>query len=180
MKSCKIKLIIMAICCLGSFLLLPVSGSEPEDREESAGGSFTFLLNPEDDIYGMSWNSGSWLKNTPVFGDYSMRLLSNKIEDSFYSGLGLTIRLMPHQRFAPFIGVGGSYNYSASSESSDDDDDELEDRGASYWGGHVEAGFRVWLRNRMRLFEIMGRYTWSSLGDDHEYWLVGIGTGLGI
>jgi hypothetical protein len=88
----------------------------------------------------------------------------------------MTFRLMPHSRVAPFVGAGGSYNLSLR-QTDTDEPGGLESRGNTYWGGHVEAGIRVWLRSPWRLLEIMGRYTWSSLDGDRDYWLVGISTG---
>ena len=91
---------------------------------------------------------------------------------------------MPHWKFAPFIGAGGTYNYSLSSISgsttmsstSSIDVSNLSNKSDS----HVESGFRLWMNNRVRLLEILGRYTWISLGTEHDYWLVGISTGVGI
>ena len=157
-----------------------------EDYEEEAGGSFAFLLNTEDSIYGITFVTGTWLKGAPVLGDYFLGLFRNDIEDALYSNVGLTIRLMPRWTFAPFIGGGGSYNYSLSNRDREDDPlapedpDELPDRGDSYWGGHAEGGFRLWTGGKWQLFELMYRQTWSSLDGERDYWLVGISTGTGI
>jgi hypothetical protein len=35
----------------------------------------------------------------------------------------------------------------------------------------------VWTGGRYRLVEILLRHTWSSLGEDHNYWLLGVGMG---
>jgi len=91
---------------------------------------------------------------------------------------------VPHWKFAPFIGAGGTYNYSLSSISgstimsstSSIDVSNLSNKSDS----HVESGFRLWMNNRVRLLEILGRYKWGSLGTEHDYWLVGISTGVGI
>lgn len=155
-----------------------------EAYEESAGSTFAVEFNPEDQIYGGGFGWGLWLKNTPVFGDYFLTFFSNGMEDASYGALGLTLRLMPHWKVAPFVGAGGSYNGSASNGGADEaaaaEEDEPADRGDSYWGGHVEAGVRVWLASRVRLLELRGRYTWSSLEDNRGYWLIGIGTGTGF
>ena len=98
---------------------------------------------------------------------------------------------MPHWRFAPFAGGGGSYNYSLSNRNKTtqtpstlappSDPNEPQDKGESYWGGHAEAGFRLWMANRVQLIELMGRYTWTSLeGDDRSYWTACISTGTGF
>lgn len=157
---------------------------DSEQYEEDAGPSFAVLLNPADEIYGIHFGWGTWLKKTPVFGDYSLSLFSNGIEDAFYAGIGMTLRLMPHWKAAPFVGVGGNFNYSLSGVEPDlpeelRDPDDLEAKGDNYWGGYVESGVRIWLKkSKMGLFEIMGRYTWSSLAGDRDYWLVGISTGV--
>lgn len=157
-----------------------------EDYEEEAGGSFALLLNTEDGIYGITFGAGTWLKGAPVLGDYFVGIFRNDIEDATYSNAGLTIRLMPRWTFAPFIGGGGSYNYSMSSSGEEEDPlvpedpDEPEKRGESYWGSHAEAGFRLWTESKWQLFELMFRQTWSSLPGERDYWLVGISTGAGI
>lgn len=154
-----------------------------EDYEEPAGASFSCFFNTEDEIYGMSLGDGTWLKNTPVFADYQIALFSHGAEDSWYSGMGLTIRLMPHWNFAPFIGAGGSYNYSFKRREENPifyEENTETDQGDSYWGGHSEAGFRFWTKNRVKLLELSGRYTWSSLSGERDYWLVSISTGTGI
>lgn len=158
-----------------------------EDYEEPAGASFAFLLNPSDDIWGINLGSGTWLVGTPIFGDYFARLFYNGLEQSTYSGIGMTLRIMPHWRVAPFVGAGVSYNYAfkraeASSRNSTliVESEDTPGPGGSYWGGHAEAGMRFWFDSRLRLLEIMGRYTWSSSEGETDYWLIGISTGVGI
>ena len=153
-----------------------------EDYEEPAGGSFAALVGPSDDVYGIGFGYGMWLVNTPVFGDYGLSFFNNGREDSFYSGFGLTLRLMPHGRVAPFVGVGGSYNVAWSQHDTNATSraDGPADRGDSYWAGYGEAGLRIWLpESRLKLIEVMGRYTWPALEGDRQYWLIGLSTGLG-
>ena len=151
-----------------------------EDLEEPAGAGYAFIASPGDDIYGLSTGWGVWIKNTPVFGDYFVSFFENGIEDAFYTGFGLTIRLMPHWRVAPFAGAGGSYNYSWKTKTGTvQPADQPADRGDSYAAGHVETGVRVALPNRARMVEVSGRYTWTSLEGNRNYWLVGIGVGAG-
>ncbi len=165
-----------------------VHAFDPDPYEESAGASFALHLNPDDQIYGIAVGSGTWITGTPVFGDYFVSLFSNEIENSMYSGVGMTLRIMPHWRVAPFVGGGGSYNYSLSQGSATNstasvataDEDDLPDRGTSYWAGHAEAGVRVWFCNRLQLLELMLRYTSTSHDGDRDYWLIGISTGAGI
>ena len=52
--------------------------------------------------------------------------------------------------------------------------------GKSYWGGHAEAGVRFWIPPPVQLLEVYGRYTWTSLQGERDYWLVGISTGVGF
>jgi|GEM_PF-1693333 len=152
-----------------------------ESYEEPAGASFQLLANPQDNIYGAAFGDGTWLKNTPVFGDFSLSMTYNGREEAWYSSIGMTIRLMPHWRVAPFAGAGGSYNYSLSSQDdSTTRTKEYEDQGESYVGGHAEAGIRFLSGNGVMLFEIMGRYTLTSLKDERNYWLAGISVGAGF
>ena len=176
----------LTVVALVLSLVLSSSGSLLDDdkpKEESAGTSFSVFVNGTDRIYGAAFGTGAWITGTPVFGDMFFSGFSNDIEDSSYSGVGMTIRIMPHWGFAPFIGAGGSYNYSLSDKTDSstnnpaDPVDKIEDRGESYAAGHAETGFRIWMSNRVRLFEVLGRYTWSGHGRDRDYWLVGIGTG---
>lgn len=157
-------------------LACPARAFDREDYEEEAGGSFAVLINPEDSIYGIGFGTGTWLKNAPVFGDYFLRLFNNDIQKCLYSAAGMTIRLMPRWKFAPFVGGGGSYNFALSS-SSDEDDRDSDD---SYGAGHAEAGFRVWLDNEWRLFEIAVSQNWTTSEGDSDYWLLAISVGTGI
>jgi hypothetical protein len=168
--------------CLAAMVLTPVGGamdfSDDQDNEEPAGASCSFQFNPQQDLYGVAIGCGAWIRDTPIFGDYFLDLFSDRIEDAAYSGLGMTIRLMPHGSVAPFVGGGASYNYSLANHGTNE---TTEIRGQSYWAGHAEAGIRFWIPNRIQLVELMGRYTWSaSKTPDADYWLVSIGVGAGI
>ncbi len=182
MNRCKFLFTIMIIFLADQVMAVDWENFRGEDYEEPAGASFQLLANPEDDIYGIAFGDGTWLKNTPVFGDFALSLFSNDIEDSFYSAISMTIRLMPHWHLAPFVGGGGSYNYSWSQPSNDDEDtlDEkkYEDEGDSYWGYHTEAGLRLRRPGGAILLEIMGRYVWTTLEEDRNYWLAGISIGV--
>ncbi len=187
-------LVAALLCSLGAVASARAWELDHEDYEEPAGASFAFLLNPADDIYGISLGSGVWLRDTPVFGDYFIRLFHSGIENMAYSGLGMTFRLMPHTRFAPFIGAGGSYNYALTQSTEPDSIDVAQsrpdepadarvpvDQGESFWGGHAEAGARLWLSNRVGLLEVFGRFTWTSFdAGDRDFWLIGISTGIGF
>jgi hypothetical protein len=164
-----------AVVALAWVAVSQASFPEDEAKEEPAGGSCMAWMNPAESVYGFSVGFGMWVRNTPVFGDYFLRLTSSQLEDAWYLGGGLTIRALPHGRVAPFVGAGASYDRSLTGASGDEDD--LDDRGKSYWGGHVESGVRVWTGGRYRLVEVLLRHTWSSLGEDHNHWLLGIGMG---
>ncbi len=188
--QCKVLLLLLAIPLFGGFVYgagMWDDDYDREDYEEPAGASFAFLLNPADDIWGIGIGSGTWLVDTPIFGDYFVRLFYNGLEETTYSGIGMTLRIMPHWRVAPFVGAGGSYNYALNRAEADSEDgsltvhgDDYSEAGQSYWGGHAEAGLRIRFDSRLQLLELMGRYTWSSNEGDTDYWLVGISTGVGI
>lgn len=179
------------VALLGAVAASAGIGDDDWDREkyeEDAGSSCSFLLNPQDGVYGIGLGAGTWIRGTPVFGDYFLSMFANGIEDAWYGGVGMTIRLMPHTRLAPFMGGGGSYNHSMKGGGDDSgpgvidvpDSEGPSDRGDSYWAWHGEAGVRFWLSNRAGLIELMGRQTWTSLEGDRGYWLIGIGTGTGF
>ena len=148
-----------------------------EDYEEPVGGSAWIELNPADTIYGLSIGSGVWLLNTPVFGDYFIGMLYNGLEEGLYGEAGMTVRLMPHWRWAPFAGGGGSYDaiISRSSDSETGAANEPQ-KGNSYWAGHAEAGLRISVGGSF--YELLGRYTWTSSDiPEPDYWLIRIGYG---
>jgi hypothetical protein len=162
---------------------LPMCAWEAEDYEEPAGASFAILVGPADEWYGISFGSGVWLKDSPVFGDYFVRLFHSGSTDTWYSGVGMTIRLMPRTVVAPFVGAGGSYNYAFSEASTNETAQvvsEDADHDRSFWAGHVEAGCRVWIGVPWRLLEVFGRQSWTSLDDTESTWLIGISTGAGF
>ena len=173
-----------ALLCVAAAAAADWMDFDGEAYEEPAGSSLAVLLNPRDEIYGIGMGWGMWLINTPVFADYAPTFFNNGIEDAFYGGFGLTLRLMPHWKVAPFVGAGGAYNWSWShrndAPTGSQDSTEPSDRGESYWDGHVEAGLRIWRANRSGLFEVLGRYCRVSLQGGRDYWLVGISTGTGF
>lgn len=150
-----------------------------DDWEEDAGTSASIELNPADGIYGVSGGDGTWLTGTPVFGDFFITLFYNDIEEALYSGVGLTLRIMPHWEYAPFVGAGGSYNLSLARDDNEEPllEEDEPDKGESYWGGHVEAGLRI--SGDVRFFELGGRYTSTSSDlEDADYWLGRISYGF--
>jgi len=171
----------VTIVALSAFILAAVPRAQAmNDSEQPAGESFAFIVGPADDMFGVSGQSGVWIRDTPVFGNYFIDLFWNGLEDSLYAGLGLSIRLMPHWRFAPFAGVGGSYNHSFGQPSADTPEDGGEESyGDSYWSGHVEAGMRLNTGGRWRMVELSVRHFWSSADGDRDSWFVCIGAGTG-
>lgn len=176
MRSSSLTSVAIGAAAMLFCVAVPARALEPEDYEEPAGPSGSFQSNPSDDVYGVAVGTGVWLRKTPVFADYFATAFWNGIEDAWYGGGGLTLRVMPHWRVSPFVGAGGSYSAALSSQSADAEM-RWKDQGESYWGGHVEGGLRVWLPWRYRLLEIMGRQTWTSLSEGRDYWMVGIGLG---
>ncbi|MEI6971334.1 MAG: hypothetical protein WCL44_07415 [bacterium] len=159
-----------------------------ESMEEPAGATCSLLAGPDAGVYGLSFGSGVWLKGLPVYGDLWMSLFQNDTEDSFYSGIGLTVRLMPRWKLAPFLGGGGSFNYDWASGYSTNGTSDIPAEavaeaarrgGGSYWGGHAECGLRLMLDSRPGLIEVFGRHTWSSSGAYADHWLIGLSTGVG-
>jgi len=158
--------------------------------EEPAGSSCALLGSPDGDVYGLSFGDGTWIRDTPIFGDFGLSLFENRKEDAVFGGVSMTLRIMPHWKLAPFVGAGGSFNYAltsgnASGSSSSIPAETIAEKAASgsaesYWGGHVEGGARLWIDSGIRLIEVFGRYTWSSIGQDSNYWLIGISTGIAL
>lgn len=153
----------------------PIQAFENDIREEPAGGGFGLVFNPEDNILGLTAGYGVWITGTPVFGDYFGNAFWSQTEKAFYVGGGMTIRVMPHWRVAPFFGGGGSYNQSLTGEI---DDDDLKDRGLSFFGGHAEAGLRVRTGGKWKFVELCARHTWSALRGDHAYWVIAVSLGI--
>lgn len=160
----------------GEFRSLTDRRFDPADYEEEAGSGFTVFSGPDDGIHGFGFNHGTWLKNAPVLGDFLLRAYDHGGERAYYSGIGMTLRLMPRWTFAPYIGGGGNYNYSIARR--------VEDTGASgraqgdsYWSGHAETGVRVWIPRRMQYLEAAARQVWNHGPDDYTLLLFTFGRG---
>ncbi len=159
----------LTIVVAGLFFAGTSFAFDPEQYEEAAGQSVTLQLGG--DVMGLSFDDGTWLRNTPVFGQYSVSFFSSDVEDAYYGGIGMIFRLMPHWDVAPFAGAGLSYNYPFIEHGSSDRD------ARSFWGRHVEGGVRVWFRERTSFLELSGRQTWTGLSGDSDFWSVGIAYG---
>lgn len=182
---CSLVVIILAV--------MPCYGFDDDfdgqNYEEPGGASFTVFAGSESGVYGLSLDEGIWIKGLPVFGNISMSLFHNDHAQSLFSGIGMTIRVMPRGTIAPFVGGGGSFNYSWSSSAGTGGtsaipaeaiaQEAVRKGSESYWSGHAETGIRLCFESAIRLVEVSGRYTWSSAGSDANYWLIGISTGFG-
>lgn len=183
-NSCSV--ILLPALLVFSTIVGPATGFDREDHEVAAGSSFSVLLNPTDKVYGVAFETATRLKGTPVVGNYFVSMFQNSIEDSLYSGLGMTIRLLPEWRFQPIIGGGGSFNYCWSAAGGGSEIvgipsqvmSDVPDR-ESYFAAHVEAGIRVRITPQMRFVEVTGRYTWNLSDDGSDYWLLVLSTGFG-
>jgi hypothetical protein len=140
-----------------------------EDYEEPSGSYWLIEGDPEGNGYGLGAGSGAWIKGSPVCADYFASFLWNRKEDGLYGVLGITLRIMPHWRIAPFIGGGGTYDAILSREleiTYTPAEDEI--KGKTYWGGHAEAGLRIKVAEGF--CELLGRYTWpTSELEDADY-----------
>ncbi|MBU0678253.1 MAG: hypothetical protein KJ626_09040 [Verrucomicrobia bacterium] len=146
------------------------------DYEEPAGAGAWAELNPSDGVYGITTGSGTWLKGTPVIGEYFLSLYYNDLEEATYAAVGMMLRLMAHDGVAPFIGIGGSYNQSLDNNDENIVDEEALIKGESYWAGHAEAGVRFWFTRTFA--EIGGRYSWTTSEiEESEFWTARIGYG---
>jgi hypothetical protein len=169
--------IAMAVALVGG-----VQAYEREDYEEPAGQSASFQLNPVDQVYALNAEDGTWLANTPVFGQFFISFLWDGLEDNFFTGVGMMFRLMPHWDLAPFVGVGASYNHtlgesstnSASSASADENSGTKTDY---FWGLHAEGGLRYWFSSRQHFVELFARQTWNTAQNGQSYITGGIGYG---
>ncbi len=150
----------------------PTAAYDVENYEEAGGGAISFWINPVDTLYGLSLDNSVWLRQTPIMATYFLATFWTGKEEAWYSGIGLTLRIMPHWRFAPYAGGGGSYNLSMMKGDQDDLDPEIDDWGESFWAWHAEGGLRITFPRKRSALELGFRYTWPSLdGDSREYWM---------
>ncbi|MFH0953891.1 MAG: hypothetical protein V1873_06145 [Verrucomicrobiota bacterium] len=169
--------LVLAAALLGAFAF------DAEYYEVDAGTGISVQANPEDNIYGLCVEDGTWLRDTPVFGKVFVTAFRNGPEDAWFGGIGMIFRLMPHGRLAPFVGVGASYNYPFGSgwhEDENEDEDENESEPESYWGGHAEAGLRWWFAEKTHFIELYGQQTWRLESGDGDYWVAGLAYGQNL
>lgn len=147
------------------------SGYDVRDYEEDAGISLSLVRDPDGDVYGGGFESGVWLKGYPVFGELFGHWLVNNLQQGYYYSIGMTLRLMPRFRLAPYIGGGGSYNgLTARRERWDMEEPLPRPADRSYWKSHAEAGIRLWLGAHAATFLEAGyRRHWTETGSDYQY-----------
>ena len=166
------------IACLAggarAFELMDV-GYEP--HEEPMGSGFLAMLNPEDEAYQRRLGFEQWLRGTPLFGEYFLLGLLNDKMGSNYLGLGITIRAMPTGWLvAPFIGGGGSANYSTY-DVKDNPGAAPKEHSKTYGVVIAEAGLRLAPRSAPLYFEAIAQYNHVPAYSDQGYWLAGLGMG---
>lgn len=160
---------------------------EPSAYEEPGGVTFSFACCPSEGVYGIGYGDGTWLVGTPVFGDYAVSLFSNGRDAFWFCGVGMTLRLLPHWRVAPFAGVGGAYNYILSSGRSGSAGDSgsshvgspvveqvSRDAEGSYWTGHAEVGLRIGTASGGRFLELVLRHVLPSSIHEESMTLAGL------
>lgn len=150
--------------------------------EEPAGGGGMLEINPVDTIYGFYYVDSTRLKHAPVAGNFEVGLLYNGIEEAIYGSVGMTLRIIPRTRLAPFIGGGANYNPSIARYGNwvVTEEGQRVEQGDSYWAGFAEAGVRI-RGPYQTYYEFGGRYIWTDSDlDDAEYWSLRIGYGVGF
>ena len=126
---------------------------------------------------GFEYYDQSWLSQRLGFASYFS-------EEDGYLGLETSVRAQLPTRIAPFVGVGAiagvSRTVSDQPDGLDNDDDLLTDEPGELASSvdHVlgavypEAGVHTWLNGRWRV-SAFGRYMVTTLGRDHDDWLIG-------
>jgi hypothetical protein len=151
-----------------------------ESLEEPGGAWFAFEFGPMDSVYGVTGGDSTWIVDTPIMGDFYATTFYNNEEKAIYVGAGLSLRLMPRWKVAPFVGGGGSFNLSAfktEDEERINRDGKKVNTGENYWAGHAESGVRFEVDSGF--YELMVRYTWSGSDlDDSDYWLFRVSRGF--
>ncbi|OQA25849.1 MAG: hypothetical protein BWY59_01614 [Verrucomicrobia bacterium ADurb.Bin345] len=154
-----------------------VCAFDPEDYEEPGGTSVTLRMSPTDKIYGISFEDGTWLVGTPLMGQFFVSLYRSGEVDSFFGSVGMTFRLIPRWRVAPFIGGGGGYNWAFKGVGNEQTGGEPTAK--SHWSSHGEGGVRVWSASRGQFLELSGRGTRNMDDQRLNYWSVALSYGQG-
>lgn len=149
-----------------------------EDYEEPGGMSFSVQGNGQQGVYGLAFEDGTWLADTPVLGQFFLNAVRHDPLDATFGGVGMIFRIMPHWQVAPYAGGGASYNnlfHEKSNEARDTSD--TTSKVESHWAWHAEGGLRLWLPGNIHFFEFFGRQTWTTIDNRYNYWTAGFGYG---
>lgn len=171
------KLLIWAV---GWIRVLPrlACAFEAEDYEEPAGLCFAVHANPSRGDWQFGFEDGTWLINTPIMGQAFLGAMRLHMTESWYGGIGMTLRLMPRWTFAPFAGAGGGYYHAWSSNESPDQPSDPDRNGPrSFWGGIAETGVRVGFPDRRHFVDATIRYMWNSSDHRLNHGTVGVAYG---
>ena len=160
-----------------AFAVCRAYGYEAADHEEPGGQSISLAYGPAEDVRAFGFGAGTWLRNTPVLGDYAATFFTTGWSEGFWGGVGMTLRVMPHSVYAPFLGVGGSYNH-AFGEQQDKESDDGRSVASEFWAGHVEGGIKFRIPHVAGFFELALRETWTS-ADGRDYLLCVLRMGQG-
>ncbi len=167
----KVRTRHLAILACSVCFQAPVAAYDVRDYEEAGGFSIAVVRDTGGDVYGGGFESGVWLRGTPVFGEIFGHWLANRLQDGNYYSVGISLRLMPRWDFAPFVGVGGSYNgLTSDRDRRSPIDPDFREADRSYWKSHAEAGIRIWFgRQRAAFVEGGYRQHWTETGGDFDY-----------
>lgn len=165
------------VLLLGMISIPARADFDAELYEEEAGLLFAVHVNPGDEIYGAEFADGTWLVNTPIFGALVVNAFANGRDDASHCGVGMIFRIMPHTDIAPFVGAGLTYNVLFTDDEEELDTSDEEESDDSFWGGHAEAGLRIWTSGREQFFEAFARQTWNLDIEDADYWTGGVAFG---
>ncbi len=120
----------------------------------------------------------SWLSERVSLGGYTS-------EDQTYLAVDGGFRVQTPTRLAPFAGIGALVGASrtvelADSDNVDNDDDKLTDEPGektsnidhAFANAYSETGVHLWLNGNWRV-TAFGRYMITSLGREHDDWMLG-------
>lgn len=175
----RLSRMIVAVAAAGiTVWAVTATAFEAEDYEEQEGLCFSVYGNPSVGAWSFGFEDGTRLINTPIMGQAFLHALRLRESDSWYGGLGMTIRILPRIKIAPFVGAGGGYYYSWASEDRDTVRSNSERVSPeSFWGGIVEGGVRVGLLDEIHFFDFSVRHVWNGSNSRLNFWAGGIAYG---
>ncbi len=177
-RRCAYYSIFLLACQLWTAGACRALAFEAEDYEEPAGLCFAVYGNPAVGAWSFGFEDGTRLVNTPIMGQAFLTVLRLERSAAWYGGIGMTLRLMPQWRLAPFVGGGGGYYHtSANEESAVRPSDPNDIPAESFWGGIVEGGVRADLPGRSHFFDFSVRHVWNSSNSRLNFVAAGIAYG---